>query len=212
MHCSKKGDKDEAFEPAVTFIVPAYNEEASIGQKIENTLALDYPAEKHFIIFITDGSTDDTPAIVSAYPRIKLLHQPMRHGKAAALNRAMLPVQTPVVVFSDANTLVHPQSLRKMLRHYRNEKVGGVSGEKRIAAKGDSAVSIGERIYWLYESWLKKANGDFYTLVGAAGELFSVRTKLFKPLNENVILDDFVLSATVCLQGYRFCMKPRPTG
>lgn len=190
--------------PDVTFVVPAYNEEDVIRQKIENTLALDYPPEKLSFLFVTDGSTDATPAIVAEYPQVALLHEAVRRGKAAAVNRAALAVQTPVVVFSDANTMVHPQSVQKLVRHFANARVGGVSGEKRVAAKNGSAVSFGEGLYWQYESLLKKANGDFYTLVGAAGELFCLRTALFRPLPPSVVLDDFVLSASVCLQGYRF--------
>lgn len=199
---------DETLLPPLTFVVPAYNEEAVIAQKMENTLALDYPAERISFLFVTDGSTDATPEIVRRYAQIALLHQPQREGKSAALNRAMRTVQTPVVVFSDANAMLHPQSLRKLVRHYADETVGGVSGEKRIAAAERSAVGFGERLYWRYESLLKKANGDFYTTVGAAGELFSMRTSLFRPLKPDVILDDFVVSAGACLQGRRFLYEP----
>ncbi|MDQ6609455.1 MAG: glycosyltransferase, partial [Bacteroidota bacterium] len=125
-------------------------------------------------------------------------------GKSAAINRAMQEVKTPVVVFSDANTLLHPQSIKRLVSYYSDEKVGGVSGEKRIGDTKDSTVDFGERLYWQYESLLKKANGNFYTIVGAAGELFSIRTNLFLALEAGIILDDFVISARVCQQGYRF--------
>ena len=133
-----------------------------------------------------------------------MLHQPVRGGKSAAINRAMQEVKTPVVVFTDANTMLSPLSIQKLVRHYNDEKVGGVSGEKRISDKVTSAVGFGERLYWQYESLLKKANAGFYTIIGAAGELFSIRTRLYVPLDETVILDDFVISAQVCQQGYRF--------
>lgn len=205
----RKSKADESFLPAVTFIVPAYNEEAVIEQKIQNTLSLNYPSGKIYFLIVSDGSTDNTPQIIKKHPQIILLHRPERRGKSAAINRAMQAVQTPIVVFSDANAMVHPQSLRRLVRHYADERVGGVSGEKRIAPKAASTAAFGERLYWYYESLLKKANGNFYTLVGAAGELFSIRTKLFQPLNEDVILDDFVLSASVCLQGRRFLYEPQ---
>lgn len=198
--------------PGVTVVVPAYNEEDIIRQKIENTLALVYPANKLFFVFVTDGSTDSTPAIVKEFPIIHCLHQNSRGGKSAAINRAMQTVQTEVVIFSDANTLVHPQSIAKMVRHYGMADVGGVSGEKRIAAQGTSTVGFGERLYWQYESLLKKAAGDFYTIVGAAGELFSIRSRCFRPLPESAILDDFVLSASVCLQGFRFLYEAEAYG
>jgi len=208
----KKSGVDESLLPAVTFVVPAYNEEEIIRQKIENTLALDYPAEKVSFVFVTDGSTDKTPEIIRDYPQIFLLHQQNREGKSAAVNRAMRNVKSSVVVFSDANTMVQPQSVRKLVRHYADKNIGGVSGEKRVAANDSSAVGFGEKLYWQYESRLKKANSDFYTIVGAAGELFSLRTRLYRPLKSSIILDDFVLSATVCLQGFRFLYEPAAFG
>jgi cellulose synthase/poly-beta-1,6-N-acetylglucosamine synthase-like glycosyltransferase len=186
----------------VTLIIPAYNEEAFLEKKIQNCLSLTYPRHLLTILFVTDGSTDTT-AMLADHPSLLHLHAPERRGKSAALNRAMQKVETPFVVFSDANTLLHPDSIQNLLRHYEKPTVGGVSGEKRIAAADDTAVSTGERMYWQYESVLKRADADFYTVIGAAGELFSIRTELFQPLDETVILDDFVLSALICLKGYR---------
>jgi cellulose synthase/poly-beta-1,6-N-acetylglucosamine synthase-like glycosyltransferase len=190
--------------PPVTLIVPAYNEADFIEKKIQNTLGLQYPDGLLSLFFITDGSTDATNEIVSRYPEITLLHQSVRKGKTAAVNRAMQQVATPYVVFTDGNTLLHPESIIKLVQHYKDASIGGVSGEKRIVAKDHSAVGFGERLYWQYESLLKKANGNFYTIIGAAGELFSIRTKLYQPVDSSIILDDFVISARVCQQGYRF--------
>jgi biofilm PGA synthesis N-glycosyltransferase PgaC len=200
----RKKTTDETFLPPVTFIVPAYNEEVIIAEKIENSLALVYPPDKISFVFITDGCSDKTAEIIKSYSRVKLLDEPERTGKSNAINRAMQVVQTPIAVFSDANFMVHPDSLQKLVRHYADKLVGGVSGEKRIKNKNNSAVSFGERLYWQYESFLKKAAADFYTLVGAAGELFSIRTHLYQPLNPAIILDDFFISANVCKQGHRF--------
>ncbi|RYZ30080.1 MAG: glycosyltransferase family 2 protein, partial [Chitinophagaceae bacterium] len=200
----KKAEVDEQNFPEITLLIPAYNEEEIIQQKVQNSLQLQYPAQKLFFVFITDGSTDDTPSIIGGYEKIKLLHQPIRNGKSAAINRAMKEVNTPIVVFTDANTMIHPDSLKKLVRHFADERIGGVSGEKRIVDNNHSAVGFGEKIYWQYESLLKKANARFYTLVGAAGELFAIRTSLFTSLDENIILDDFIISARICRQGYRF--------
>lgn len=190
--------------PPLTLVVPAYNEELFIEKKIQNSLSLTYPKEKLFFLFVTDGSTDKTAEIIGAYPTIELLSSRDRLGKTAAINRAMQKVRTPVVVFTDANTLLHEACLLKLMQHYSDEAVGGVAGEKRIFDKATSTVGLGERLYWQYESLLKKADSKFYTVIGAAGELFSIRTALFRPVNENIILDDFVISARVCEQGYRF--------
>src|ERR1700743_3308545 len=104
------------FLPDVTLIVAAYNEENFIVEKIKNSLALDYPADKLQLILITDGSTDATPSLVAGFDRIRLLHTPERKGKVAAMHRAMSFVTTPVVIFSDANTLLNPESIRNIAR------------------------------------------------------------------------------------------------
>lgn len=195
--------------PALTLIVPAYNEEAFIEKKIENALSLRYPEGKLFFLFVTDGSTDGTNALIGRHKEVALLTGEERQGKSAAINRAMQYVKTPVVVFTDANTLLQEDCLLQMVQHYSDSGVGGVAGEKRIMDKDLSTVGRGERLYWQYESLLKKAGAKFYSVVGAAGELFSIRTALFRPVNENVILDDFVISANVCLQGYRFVYEEK---
>lgn len=190
--------------PPVTLVIPAYNEEVFIREKIENSLSLRYPEGKRTILVVTDGSTDHTNAIIRSFAGVQLLTSEERRGKTAAINRAMQCVETPVVVFTDANTLLHEDCLMNIVPHYADATVGGVAGEKRLFDKEASAVGLGERLYWQYESLLKTADARFYTVIGAAGELFSIRTELFQPVREDVILDDFVISARVCQQGYRF--------
>ncbi|HMK24831.1 MAG TPA: glycosyltransferase family 2 protein [Chitinophagaceae bacterium] len=194
---------------SVTIIITAYNEEAVLEQKIKNTLAIDYPAGQLHIIFITDGSSDDPAPLFNRYPSITLLHQPERKGKYAAIKRAMQKVQTPVVVFSDANTMLNKQCINNIVLHYADEKTGAVAGEKKIT--GNKKISVAgeaERIYWKYESFMKKLDAGLYTVTGAAGELFSIRTNLFKALDDEVILDDFIISMQVCLQGYKIAYAP----
>jgi biofilm PGA synthesis N-glycosyltransferase PgaC len=193
----------------VTLIVAAYNEADFIREKIRNTLALDYPDNLLQIIFITDGSTDDTPAIVGAVPRIRLLHQPERAGKVAAMHRAMQQVTTPFVIFSDANTLLNKAAVKNIMRHYANEQVGGVAGEKKVFAAGQKdAAGASEGLYWKYESWLKMLDWKLYSVVGAAGELFSIRTALYQYQGSDILLDDFVISLKVCQKGYRVAYEP----
>ncbi len=197
-----------AIEPEVTLVVAAYNEGAFIREKIRNTLALDYPAGKLSILFITDGSTDDTPAIIREYPRIQLMHEAARHGKTAAINRAMQAVQTPFVIFCDANTLLNKDAVRNIVRHYADERVGGVAGEKKVVAGGNLDAASTEGVYWKYESLLKKLDAELYSVVGAAGELFSIRTALYEPVETDVILDDFIISLRINQKGYRIAYAP----
>ncbi|CAL1518080.1 glycosyltransferase family 2 protein [Chitinophaga sp. MM2321] len=203
-----KNPQTGIFEPAVTLIIAAYNEEDFIAEKIANTLALDYPAGKLQLLFITDGSTDRTPDIIAQYPSIQLLHQPGRNGKTAALNRAMQQVTTPVVIFCDANTLLNKEAIRNIVKHYADENTGGVAGEKKVISEDISGAAATEGIYWKYESFLKKLDAELYTVVGAAGELFSIRTALFQPVEEKVILDDFVISLRINISGFRIAYAP----
>jgi biofilm PGA synthesis N-glycosyltransferase PgaC len=192
----------------VTLIVPAYNEEPVLSQKIKNCMELDYPRHLLNIFFITDGSTDGSEKIISKYDFITLLHQSGRRGKLAALKRAMQFVKTPVVIFSDANSMLNPGCIVSMVRHFANEKVGGVAGEKKILKNNTSLIGAAEGLYWKYESFMKQQDADFNTVVGASGELFSIRTELFHSTDDNLILDDFIFSIHVCLKGYKIEYEP----
>jgi len=192
----------------ITLVVAAYNEGEILEEKIRNCFAIDYPGDKLKFIFITDGSTDNTPDIVARHPSLKLLHQPERKGKLAAIKRAMLHVETPLVVFSDANAILNRQSIQLIAAHYNDPAIGGVAGEKKIRPDQYSGLSEAEGLYWQYESFLKKQDSSFYTVVGAAGELFSIRTALFEQPDESVILDDFLISMQVCLQQFKIAYEP----
>ncbi|HEY9007954.1 glycosyltransferase [Ohtaekwangia sp.] len=195
--------------PAVTLLVAAYNEADIIRNKIANTLALDYPKEKLELFFVTDGSTDATPEIIKEFPAIQLFHSNERRGKIHAVNRVMKLVKTPIVIFCDANTDLNEKAIRKIVRHYVDETVGGVSGEKRIFSKDkDNASGSGEGMYWKYESFLKRKDAEVYSIVGAAGELFSMRTALYEEPSLDMIIEDFYLSLRVAAKGYRFAYEP----
>ncbi len=188
----------------------AYNEADCIQQKIGNCLGLDYPAGKLECIIVTDGSSDETPDIVRKNTAVRLLHDPVRGGKAAAMNRAVAAASHNILIFSDANTILNKEAIRNIVRHYRDEKTGVVAGEKKVVAPAgnDGSPAAGEGAYWKYESRLKKIDSDFYSVVGAAGELFSLRKDLYEPLDSSIVLDDFVLSLRVTLKGYRVRYDP----
>lgn len=195
--------------PALTIVIAAYNEERFIEEKIQNTLDLDYPSEKRKIIVVTDGSSDNTPEIAKKFSSVTVFHQDERRGKIHAVNRVMPLIVTPITVFSDANTLLNTVALKKLAQHYRDRSVGGVAGEKRIISKkNDNSAGSGEGLYWRYESFIKKSDSDFYSIVGAAGELFSIRTELFEPPSSEIIIEDFYISMQVAAKGYRFIYEP----
>ncbi|TKC59246.1 glycosyltransferase family 2 protein [Pedobacter hiemivivus] len=189
--------------PSVTLVIAAYNEEDLIDEKITNSLQLNYPKDKIKIMFVTDGSTDSTPDKVRVHSEIILLHQDLRAGKMAAIKRAIPFVTSEVIVFTDANTFLNEDAILELVKHYQNPKVGAVAGEKRIlvAEKAD-ASSAGEGFYWKYESLLKKLDYELYSNVGAAGELFSIRTALYQPVESDTIIDDHMIAMRIAEKGY----------
>jgi cellulose synthase/poly-beta-1,6-N-acetylglucosamine synthase-like glycosyltransferase len=194
--------------PRIALVIPAYNEAAILRDKIQNSLALDYPAGRVQIVLVTDGSTDDSMRIAADFPKVTHMHISERRGKAASINRAVQGADQPdLLVFTDANTLLNPEALRRLAAHYADPVVGGVSGEKKVSRTG-SGIAGEEGAYWRYESALKKIDAELHTLVGAAGELFSMRAALFRPLPELVILDDFYLSMKICEQGFVVSYEP----
>ena len=206
---SKPYTENMDYEPEVTLFVTAFNEKDYVDMKVRNSLELDYPREKLKMIWVTDGSNDGTPDKLREYPGIEVYHEDARNGKIAAMNRGFHFVKTPIVVFSDANTLLGRDSVRIIVDLFRNPKVGCVSGEKRIHQKQtDAAAGAGEGLYWKYESTLKKWDAELYSVVGAAGELFAVRTELFHEVEPDTLLDDFIISLRIAMQGYTIQYNP----
>jgi len=207
----RKKNESTAFLPSISFIVAAYNEEDCIEKKILNSFEQNYPSEKIEYIFITDGSTDNTPAIIKAFPSIRLLHDAARQGKSSALNKAVHEAQNEILVFSDANTVLNRDACKYIALHYNDPEVGGVAGEKKVLSGNIESDGIGssEGLYWKYESFLKKIDSEFYSVVGAAGELFSLRKDLYENVEPQVILDDFIISMKVAKKGYRVIYEPK---
>lgn len=190
--------------PEVTLLIAAYNEEAVVEAKMTNCMDLDYPKEKLKITWVTDGSNDHTNELLAGYSDVDVLYKPERQGKTAALNRAMKYVKTPIVVFTDANTMINKEAIREIVNCFENSKVGCVAGEKRITIKEkDNAAGGGEGMYWKYESALKRLDSRLNSAMGAAGELFAIRTELFEEMKRDTLLDDFILSMRIVQRGYK---------
>lgn len=195
--------------PEVTLLIAAYNEEDFIENKINNSLKLNYPQQKLKIIVVADGSTDRTPQLVRQYANVRLLFHPIRKGKTHAINRAMNEIDTPITIFTDANTALNSEAIMQLVKHFNDPTVGCVAGEKRIMMQdSDKATTAGEGIYWKYESKLKQWDYELYSTAGAAGELFAIRTDLYKQTEEDTILDDFIISLRIVESGYKIAYEP----
>jgi len=206
----KKKKVNEDYEPDVTLFVAAYNEKDYVDAKVKNSFEMQYPKEKVHQVWVTDGSDDGTPDILKKYndKGIEVYHEDARGGKIGAMNRGMQFIKTPIVIFSDGNTMLGKESVQRIVDMFKDPKVGCVSGEKRIFSKGTDAAVGSEGIYWKYESKLKKWDAELYSVVGAAGELFAVRTELFEKVEKDTLLDDFIISLRIAMKGYTIQYDP----
>jgi cellulose synthase/poly-beta-1,6-N-acetylglucosamine synthase-like glycosyltransferase len=198
--------------PTVSLIIAAYNEAESIGARLENILLLDYPPEKLEVIVASDGSQDETNNIIRAYSDqgIKLLPLP-RQGKAAALNAAVSVAGGDILVFTDANSLFAPQTLRRLMEPFVDPHVGGVAGNQRyLMHAAASPTGEGEKSYWNLDRLLKQFQSRAGNTISATGAIYAIRHSLFLPVPEGVT-DDFVTSTRVIAQGRRLVFVPEAT-
>lgn len=195
--------------PEVTMFVAAFNEMSCIKDKVANMLEIDYPANKLQLLFVTDGSSDGSVEYLSGLAGVEVQHQDARGGKIGAINRGMRYVKHPIIIYSDANAMLNPEAVREIVKHYDDPLVGCVAGEKRVFSnENDGASGAGEGIYWKYESFLKRYDSRLYSAVGAAGELFSIRTNLHEEVEKDTILDDFIISLRIAMRGYKIAYEP----
>lgn len=202
--CADTNDEDL---PRVAMVVAAYNEERFLQAKLDNTWGIDYPADKFELIIGSDGSGDDTSGILKRCvdKRFRCFLFPERRGKISVLNDLVNHVDADIIVMSDANTMFEPDSIRKMVRHFDDPRVGCVSGKLNLS--NDGGVS-GEGIYWKYESWIKRNESRLGFLIGCNGGIFALRTKLYEPLPASTLVEDFVLSMRVMERGYEVRFEP----
>jgi cellulose synthase/poly-beta-1,6-N-acetylglucosamine synthase-like glycosyltransferase len=188
--------------PKVTLVVAAYNEVSCIAEKIANSLALDYPADRFEVLIGSDGSTDGTDEVIKACPdpRVKLSAAP-RAGKTSVLNRCVPVATGDIVVLSDANTMLDKNAIRKLVQHFTSEEVGAVCGKLKLY--NPTKKDYEESAYWSYESLIKFYEGKRGAVMGANGGLYAIRRQLFTALPPSTIVDDFVIPLRIMDNGYR---------
>jgi len=195
--------------PRLSLVISAYNEAAVIGDKIENALALDYPADLREIVVVSDASDDETDAIVARYADrgVRLWRQPERRGKTAGLNTAVPHLTGDVVVFSDANAMYEPDALRKLVRNFADPAVGCVTGEARYRHETHGAADEGEGAYWNYEMLVKRLETATGSCVGGDGAIYAIRKELWQTLPEDGI-NDFLNPLQIVAAGWRGVYEP----
>src|SRR5689334_1973666 len=183
----RKPEAYQDFQPVVTLLIAAYNEEAVIEEKIKNSLTINYPKELFQVLIVTDGSADKTPEIAKRYINygIEILHEPERRGKMAAINRALPNARGEIIVFSDANNYYQPDTILKLIQPFGSPAVGGVTGAK-VIGQGDGSLGASEGLYWKYESFIKKQESRAGSCTSAAGEVLAIRKNLYSPPPDHV--------------------------
>ena len=203
-----------AFEPPVTLLIAAYNEADVIVAKIRNALALSYPAEQLEIVIVSDGSRDGTNELVQQLSRtegqgrVRLLALPENRGKLAALNAGVSQARGHIVVFSDASTMLAPDSVRRLMTTFADPRVGATSGTYRVIKQDDAALGRQESSYWKYETFIRVQESKLGCALGAHGSLFAVRKDLYPSLPPGTINDDFIIPLRVLQQGFRVAYDP----
>ena len=199
--------RDETLLPDVTMVVAAYNEIAVIEEKVLNFLTIDYPAEKLFLVVGSDGSSDGTNEVLERFAdgeRIRWFDFG-RGGKISTLNNVMKHVHTPFVIFSDANTMYDADAVRKLMRHFADERIGGVCGNLLLRPSTESVGSTGESTYWSYENLLKRWEGEAASVLGATGGIYAIRRELIHEMPvRGQLADDLLVPFGALTGGKRF--------
>ncbi len=207
---SKGSKTDESYYLLISVIIPVYNEEKIIEEKIKNSLSLAYPRDKLEIIIASDGSTDNTKRIVQRYKERGIIFFDLpRSGKLATLNQVIPKAKGEILVLTDASAMFAEDALQKLVRHFADDSVGVVTGVERIKKERKSVIGISEGIYWDYETKLKEWEGKIFSTVGANGPLYAIRRELFPTIPSHLNLcDDMTISLSAVQNGKRIILEP----
>jgi cellulose synthase/poly-beta-1,6-N-acetylglucosamine synthase-like glycosyltransferase len=188
----------------LSIVVVAHNEAHRLRAKLDNLLACDGAERIVEILVGSDGSDDDTAAVIAAYPdqRVRLLHFPERRGKPAVLNALVPQCRSELVVLTDVRQMLAPDALSRLAENFADERVGVASGELVFRESNhDTAAAVGMGAYWTYEKLIRKSESRFRGVPGATGALYAMRRSLFRPVPENTLLDDVVIPMQAVEQG-----------
>lgn len=195
--------------PAISILIPAYNEEKVIRQKLESIFNSDYPRSLIEVIVGSDASTDGTEEIVRSFTNVRLQVFKGRSGKPAIINALSAQATHPVLILTDANVIFESQTLKELVRPFQNPEVGLVDSRMQNIASGTSGVSGAESTYIRGESRIKFLEGELFgSMIGPFGGCFAVRKSLYSLVPENFLVDDFYINMKVLAAGYRALTAP----
>jgi len=202
-------------EPFVSLLIPAYNEGAVIREKIRNSLELDYPIERIEIVIASDGSTDETDKIVLAMAdghHVRVLLYPTNRGKVITMNDSVPRLKGEIVVFSDASAMLRGDAIREIVANFHDHTVGAVSGAYQVRKIEQTTIGGSERLYWRYESFVRRQESALDSVLGGHGHLYAVRKSLYPFPPSDTINDDYVVPVRVLSLGFRAVYEPKAIG
>ena len=197
------------FEPTVTVVISAFNEQDRIVARIENLLEQNYPADKLKIIVVSDGSTDETVARLNLINSVRLHVIPLERnwGKSIAVSRGVTEATGEIIVFADVRQRFCPNAIRSLAQPFSDQSIGATTGELILEASDDSDQDMeGVGLYWKYEKMIRDSESKIDSMVGATGAIYAIRRSLYEPLPEGIILDDVLTPMRIAKKGFRVCM------
>lgn len=197
--------------PRVTIVIAAWNEGKRVAARIENCLQQQYPTDLLDVVVVSDGSTDDTAALVAQCDpaRVSLVELETRMGKAVALNCGVAAARGEIIVFADARQAFSTTAVAELVANFADPRVGVVSGELILEAAPGIEGADGVGLYWRMEKWIRQKEAEIDSIVGATGAIYAIRRSLFEPLPPGTILDDLLTPMRIALQGYRIVFEKR---
>lgn len=197
--------------PSVSILMAAYNEEVVLESKLTSLIGLDYPEEKLQIYVGSDNSTDKTNDILNQYSaEYKHIHPIIynsRQGKPSIINQLAssldLDSDNHILLLTDASVILEEDCLFSLVRHFKNKKVGLVDAYMTYTGMKAEGISKSENTYLTNEVSLKQNESKVWgQMIGPFGGCFTIRAKLFSPVPDNFLVDDFYLAMKVLEQDY----------
>jgi poly-beta-1,6-N-acetyl-D-glucosamine synthase len=200
----------DAFPGSVSIVVAAYNEEATIGRRLEElTDLLKASGLRGEVVVVSDGSTDRTAGIARSSNKgaVRVIELADNVGKASALSMGCAAARNEIIVFADARQTWASDSLHLLLQNFTDPDVGAVSGN--LVVETSPGVMAGVGLYWRYEKWLRRQESSVHSTIGVTGAISAVRRSLFPPIPPRTLLDDVYWPLLVVMQGYRVVHERR---